>query len=632
MNLLSADKLGFAYGELELFRDLSFGLQQGEKVALVGRNGCGKSSLLRILAQVEQPNKGTFSFNQQTRVGFLDQNPDFGKAKTIDEAVFNPHSEVMKALSAYEHLMLQPEDTPSYHAEFQRLIGLLTELNAWDLEHKARKLLTLLGIGHLETPLNSLSGGQKKRVALARLMLDDPDFLILDEPTNHLDIDAVEYLEVLLSKPDKTVLFTTHDRYFLDQVANRILEIDHKQLFSYKGKYQYYLEKKAAQEQVLSAEAEKARNLLRREMEWLRRQPKARGTKSKARVDAVGDLQEKASYKTDSRQVELSFKAHYLGGKILELHNVKMSFGETPIMNGFSYIFKRKDRIGIVGRNGAGKTTLLNLITGLLSPEDGNIVRGESLQMGYFNQEGLVAKDNQRVIEVVKEIAEVFEMEDGSKITAAQFLQRFLFEPARQHDFVHNLSGGEKRRLQLLTVLAKKPNFLILDEPTNDLDLSTLNLLEAFLEGFPGIMLVVSHDRYFLDRLTDHLFIFSGEGHVRDFNGNYADYREWRENQELEKQKEARLLKQEAQLNKAKVSTATTTTKKKRSFKEQQEFELLEKEIAALEVEQKEIENKIGLGVSDHEQLAFLSNRLLELRELLEDKGLRWLELAEIEG
>ncbi len=632
MNLLSVDKLGFAYGELELFRDLTFGLQQGEKVALVGRNGCGKSSLLRILAQVEQANSGSFSFNQQTRVGFLDQNPDFGPAKTIDEAVFDPKSPVMKALSAYEHLVLHPEDTNAYHTELQQLIALLTELNAWDLEHKARKLLQLLGIANLETPLNSLSGGQKKRVALARLMLDDPDFLILDEPTNHLDIDAVEYLEVLLSKPDKTVLFTTHDRYFLDQVANRILEIDHKQLFSYKGKYQYYLEKKAAQEQVLTAEADKARNLLRREMEWLRRQPKARGTKSKARIDAVGDLQEKASYRTDSRQVELSFKAHYLGGKILELHNVKMAFGQQPIIDGFSYIFKRKDRIGIVGRNGAGKTTLLNLITGQLQPQDGNIVRGESLQMGYFNQEGLVAKDNQRVIEVVKEIAEVFEMEDGSKITAAQFLQRFLFEPARQHDFVHNLSGGEKRRLQLLTVLAKKPNFLILDEPTNDLDLNTLNLLEAFLEGFPGILVVVSHDRYFLDRLTDHLFVFSGEGHVRDFNGNYADYREWREAHELEKQKEERRVKQEAQAQKAEATVTTAAPKKKRSYKEQKEYETLENEIAQLEAEQRTIEQRMGEGISDHELLEQLANRFAEIKSLLEDKGLRWLELAEIES
>lgn len=461
-------------------------------------------------------------------------------------------------------------------------------------------------------------------------MLDDPDFLILDEPTNHLDIDAVEYLEVLLSKPDKTVLFTTHDRYFLDQVANRILEIDHRQLFSYKGKYQYYLEKKAAQEQVLTAEADKARNLLRREMEWLRRQPKARGTKSKARIDSVGDLQEKASYRTDSRQVELSFKAHYLGGKILELHNVKMAFGQQPIINGFSYIFKRKDRIGIVGRNGAGKTTLLNLITGQLQPQDGNIVRGESLQMGYFNQEGLIAKDNQRVIEVVKEIAEVFEMEDGSKITAAQFLQRFLFEPARQHDFVHNLSGGEKRRLQLLTVLAKKPNFLILDEPTNDLDLNTLNLLEAFLEGFPGILVVVSHDRYFLDRLTDHLFVFSGEGHVRDFNGNYADYREWREEHELEKQKEERRLKQEAQTKKQEA--IPTTSKKKRSYKEQKEYETLEAEIAQLEAEQKNIETQMSEGMADHVLLEQLVNRFTEIKGLLEDKGLRWLELAEIEG
>lgn len=314
----------------------------------------------------------------------------------------------------------------------------------------------------------------------------------------------------------------------------------------------------------------------------------------------------------------------------MELHNVKMAFGPQPIINGFSYIFKRKDRIGIVGRNGAGKTTLLNLITGQLQPQDGNIVRGESLQMGYFNQEGLVAKDNQRVIEVVKEIAEVFEMEDGSKITAAQFLQRFLFEPARQHDFVHNLSGGEKRRLQLLTVLAKKPNFLILDEPTNDLDLNTLNLLEAFLEGFPGILVVVSHDRYFLDRLTDHLFVFSGEGHVRDFNGNYADYREWREEHELEKQKEERRLKQEAQTKKQEA--AVTAPKKKRSYKEQKEYEALEAEIAQLEAEQKNIENRMSEGLADHAQLEQLVNRFTEIKTLLEDKGLRWLELAEIEG
>ncbi|MCU0352858.1 MAG: ATP-binding cassette domain-containing protein, partial [Cytophagales bacterium] len=522
MNYVSAESIGKAFSDRWLFRNISFGVSKGDKVALVGPNGIGKSTLLRILAGTMPPDEGKVSTRREITIGFLSQQPDFEPESSVLDTLFATQHPALAAIKAYEHALAHA-DQPDLLAE---AITRMDAAEAWEFETQVRQILGTLGIHDLDQKVGSMSGGQQKRVAMARVLIERPDLLILDEPTNHLDLEAIEWLEHHLSAQAVTLLLVSHDRYFLDAVSNVIVEIDNGQLYRYQGNYAYFLEKKAEREAMQAAETEKARNLLRKELEWMRRQPKARGTKAKYRIDAFYELKEKASQTKNNAQLELSVKTTRLGNKIVELHDVSKSFGDRPLVRDFTYVFKKQDRIGIVGKNGVGKTTFLNLLTGQLMPDSGTVDRGDTTQFGYYTQQELIYKPNQRVIELVQEIAEVVTLANGQTLTASQFLNLFLFPPAKQWDLVEKLSGGEKRRLQLLRVLIKNPNFLILDEPTNDLDLTTMNVLEDFLENFGGCLLIVSHDRYFMDRLVEHLFVFEGEGRIRDFPGNYTDYRE----------------------------------------------------------------------------------------------------------
>jgi ATP-binding cassette subfamily F protein uup len=529
MNFLSAENISKSFGERWLFKNLNFGLSQGQRVALVGVNGSGKTTLLNVLASKLPPDEGSVSVRKEVTIGFLGQNPEFDEELTVQQTIFSGQGEVLDVIREYEVAISHP-DTSS--EKMQHVMERMDELQAWDYEVKVKQILSKLGIQNLDQQIKHLSGGQRKRVAMARVLIEEPSMLILDEPTNHLDLDTIEWLEGLLSTQNTTLLMVTHDRYFLDKVANEIAELDDGQLYTYKGNYSYFVEKKASREEMAVAETEKARNLMRKELDWIRRQPKARGTKAKYRVDAFEELKEKAAKKRAAPQMELSVKTTRQGGKIIEVEKISKSFGDKKVVDSFSYVFKKKDRIGVVGPNGAGKSTFLNMLTGKLQPDSGTIDAGQTTVFGYYTQDELTFKDDQRVIDIVKEIAEVVEMANGEVITASQFLQHFQFPPAQQYTFVSKLSGGEKRRLQLLRVLIKNPNFLILDEPTNDLDIITLNILEDFLLNFGGCMLMVSHDRYFMDRLVDHLFVFEGEGKIRNFPGNYTDYREWLKEQE----------------------------------------------------------------------------------------------------
>ncbi|RDC63360.1 ABC-F family ATP-binding cassette domain-containing protein [Adhaeribacter pallidiroseus] len=627
MNYLSAENISKTFADRWLFRELNFGISKGQRLALVGVNGSGKTTLLNVLAGKLPPDSGSVSLRKEVKVGYLGQQPEFNENLTVQQTLFSGQNEVIETISQYEHILLQENANPD---ELQRLMERMEELNAWDYETKVKQILSKFGINDLEKEIRHLSGGQKKRVAMARVLIDEPDLLIMDEPTNHLDLDTIEWLENVLSSPQQTILMVTHDRYFLDKVANEIVELDQGKLFSYKGNYAYFIEKKAEREIQQDLEVEKARNLMRKELDWMRRQPKARGTKSKSRIDAFYDLKEKATSKVSQAQLELSVKTTRQGGKIIEVEKIAKAFGDKQIVHNFSYVFKKKDRIGIIGENGAGKTTFLNMLTGKLQPDSGEIDPGQTTVVGYYTQDELTFKDDQRVIDIVKEIAEVVEMANGEVITASQFLQHFMFPPAQQYTLVGKLSGGEKRRLQLLRVLIKNPNFLILDEPTNDLDIITLNILEDFLLQFGGCLLIVSHDRYFMDQLVEHLFVFEGEGKIRNFPGNYTDYREWLADQEKETGKPA---------SKPNASTPTPVTvvpdlvqnlKRKATYSEKREYEQLEKEIQALENEKESIVARLNSGVADHKKLAEDAARLKQIEQILEQKSERWLELADM--
>ncbi len=624
MNYLSAENISKNFSERWLFKNLNFGIGQGQRIVLVGVNGSGKTSLLNILAGHLAPDEGSVSVRKGITVGYLGQNPEFDEALTVNETIFSGQSEVLDAIRDYELCISHPDTTGE---KMQEVMDRMDELQAWDFEVRVKQILSQLGIQDLDVTVKSLSGGQRKRVAMARVLIEEPDLLILDEPTNHLDLPTIEWLENLLSTQNTTLLMVTHDRYFLDKVANEIAELDQGELYSYKGNYSYFLEKKAEREHAAVAETEKARNLMRKELEWIRRQPKARGTKAKYRVDAFEDLKEKAAKKTTGPQLELSVKTTRQGGKIIEVDHISKSFGSKKIVDDFSYVFKKKDRLGIVGPNGAGKSTFLNMLTGVLKPDSGIIDPGQTTVFGYYTQQELIYKDDQRVIDIVKEIAEVVEMANGEVITASQFLQHFQFPPAQQYTFVSKLSGGEKRRLQLLRVLIKNPNFLILDEPTNDLDIVTLNILEDFLLNFGGCLLIVSHDRYFMDRLVEHLFIFEGEGKIRNYPGNYTDYREW--------QKEQEKLEQEVKQTPVPAPVSKTTeqpvAKRKASYTEQKEFERLEQEIEELGNRKVEVIEIMNAGTTtDHAQISSLAKELNTIDEQLEEKEFRWLELSEM--
>jgi ATP-binding cassette subfamily F protein uup len=624
MNYLSAENIGRNVGERWIFKNLTFGILQGEKVALIGSNGSGKSTLLEVIAGKLQADEGVLSIRKDIRVGYLDQDPHFLAGKTVLETIFYADNAITKAIKNYEKALKEAEIDPQ-NSNLSQAIEQLDTLQAWDYEAKVKQILGKLGISDFDKLITQLSGGQQKRVALARVLIEEPDFLILDEPTNHLDLDTIEWLEGYLSTANITLLLVTHDRYFLDKVCNRLLELADNQIFKFTGNYQYYLEKKAERDAVEAATKKNYQNILRRELEWMRRQPKARGTKSQSRVDAFYDLKEKAAKRKDDDKLDISMKMERMGSKILDIQHVSKAFDAQKIISEFSYTFKKGDKIGIVGKNGMGKTTLLEIITEKLKPDMGRVISGETIKYGYYSQDGLNFEEEQRVIDAVREIADYIKMADGRELSVSNFLTLFLFPPEKQYTYIKKLSGGEKRRLQLLKILVQNPNFLILDEPTNDLDIATLNVLEDFLMNFQGCLLVVSHDRYFMDKLVEHLFVFEGEGKIRDFPGNYTDYRNFVSEQlsaQNEQSKNTKNLAVEAR-------SSSPEVKKKLSFKEQKEYENLEKEIGNLEEKKANLVEKLNSGQGNYEDLGTWAKEIEQLTETISDKELRWLELAE---
>ncbi|MES2267711.1 MAG: ABC-F family ATP-binding cassette domain-containing protein [Bacteroidota bacterium] len=615
---ISAENLGHSFHDNWLFKNLTIGINRGRRVALVGVNGAGKSTLLKILSGSLKPTEGKVAQARDLNVGYLEQDPFFKNAVTISDYIFHADNIQQQLIRRYEELL---ENDPENMKEMDKVMEEMSEIDAWEYEYQIKTILGRLDIHHLNQHISTLSGGQKKRLALAKLLIEDPEIYVLDEPTNHLDIDTIEWLEKLLTEGSKTILMVTHDRYFLDNVCNEILEIDRGKIIPYVGNYGYYLEKKAEREASDEATFQKNSNLLRKELEWMRRQPKARGTKSKSRIDAFYDLEAKTKDRSGKDNVELSVKVSRQGNKIMEMHHISKGFNGNTYIKDFSYTFKKGDRIGLAGKNGSGKSTLLNMITGGLVPDSGEIVKGETTVIGYFNQAGLSFKEDERVIDIVKNVAEFITMADGKLISASALLTLFLFPPAKQYGMVSKLSGGEKKRLHLMSILIKNPNFLILDEPTNDLDIDTLNVLEEFLTNFPGILIMVSHDRYLLDKLTDQLFIMEGEGKVLIYNGNYTSYRV-----ELEEAK---------QLNKkpssSPIQTQTESPKKaKLSFKEEKEFEGLEKEIADIEAKLKETTDALNITNIDPKELTKLTDKITYLNKQLDAKTARWIALGEL--
>ncbi|QRY58480.1 ABC-F family ATP-binding cassette domain-containing protein [Sphingobacterium siyangense] len=619
MSILATEQVSHSFHDRWLFKDLHFGLQKGERVALVGINGTGKSTLLAILAERILPTSGKVVKEKGIKIGFLEQDPDFTGLKSINDFIYSTDNDQQRLIREYEELLLE---TDIDQKKLEDLTEKISSLNAWEYEHNIKTILNRLNIMDFHQDIKSLSGGQRKRLALAKLLIDEPDIYILDEPTNHLDIETIEWLEKLLTTGSKTVLLVTHDRYFLDNICTEIRELDRGNLFTYKGNYSYFLEKKSERETIDAVMVEKSRNLLRRELEWMRRQPQARGTKSKSRIEAYYDLEEKSKAIKGNDSVQLSVKVSRQGSKILELEHVAKRYGAKEIIHDFSYTFKKGDRIGLAGKNGTGKSTFLNLITGEEKPDTGSIAVGETTVYGYYKQGGLEVNENDRVLDVVKNIADYIEMANGEVITASQLLTHFLFPPEKQFGFVNKLSGGEKKRLQLMRVLMKNPNFLILDEPSNDLDIDTLNVLEDFLDNYKGVLILVSHDRYLLDKLTDQLFIFEGKGIVQIYNGNYADFKlEQEEIQKLEKEKQKRITQEQ-------VKPIVKEEKKKLSYKEQLEYNKLEEEIEKLET-QVSLKTEELSQVTDHLKLSSLAEEIQSIQKQIDDKSERWLYLAD---
>jgi len=628
MNFISAENISKSYGEKLLFENLYFGIEEGEKIGLIAKNGTGKSTLLRILVGTDYVDAGSVSRRKNISIGFLDQQPQFNEEQSVVENIFQADTQTLRAIRQYESCLEEQTYFPS-ETNLQRLhdaTDTMDDLNAWDYETKVKQILTRLQISHLNQPLAQLSGGQRKRVALARVLVEQPDVLVLDEPTNHLDLDMIEWLEQYLTRSSVTLLMVTHDRYFLDGVCDEIVELENGKLFFYKGNYAYFLEKKSEREFIEAQTLDKTRNIFRRELEWMKKMPRARTTKSKSRIDAFYDLEKRASDKPQDLELQLDVRMARIGGKILELKKVYKSFGDVPILKGFDYTFKVGERIGIVGKNGVGKSTFLNIISGNEAADSGKINIGETTVFGYFSQQGLQVKTDKRVIDIVKDIAETIELSDRTKLTPSQFLQLFQFPPSMHFTNVSKLSGGEKRRLHLLIILAKSPNFLILDEPTNDLDLITLAILEEFLLNFKGCLLIVSHDRYFMDKLVDHLFVFQGDGNVKDFVGNYSEYRASIAEQEQEEKKEIKIATEKNIQN----NNSLPKKKTKLSFKDKFELEGLENDLAILEQEKDELNEKLYAGNSDHIKLHEWSERLTEVMKQLDEKSTRWLELSEI--
>ena len=617
---LQVENLTKSFGDLVLFNGISFGIAEGQRIGLIAKNGSGKTTLLNILAGKEGYDEGKITFRRDLRVGYLEQSPKYPEELTVLEACFYHGNSTVELIKEYERCM----ETPGNPGMDELLVRMEHE-KAWDYERRAKQILSQLKIRDFSQKIGHLSGGQLKRVALANILITEPDLLILDEPTNHLDLDMTEWLEEYLNRGSLSLLMVTHDRYFLDRVCSEIIEIDNRQLYSYKGNYSYYLEKRQERIEATNAEIARANNLYRTELEWMRRMPQARGHKAHYREEAFYELEKVAKQRTYDANVKLDVKASYIGSKIFESDHLCKHFGDLKILDDFSYIFARYEKMGIVGNNGTGKSTFIKILMGLEKPDSGTLDIGETVRFGYYSQEGLQFNEQMKVIDVITDIAEVIELGNGKRLTASQFLQHFLFTPETQHSYVYKLSGGERRRLYLCTVLMRNPNFLVLDEPTNDLDIVTLQVLEEYLQNFKGCVIVVSHDRYFMDKVVDHLLVFKGQGDIRDFPGNYSDYRDWKL-AKAEHEKEAAKPKEE------KTQRVRLNDKRRMTFKERKEFEQLEKEIAALEEEKKQIEEALCSGTLSVDELTEKSKRLPLLNDELDEKTMRWLELSEIEG
>ncbi|MDP4202458.1 MAG: ABC-F family ATP-binding cassette domain-containing protein [Bacteroidota bacterium] len=626
---LQVENLTKSFGDNLLFENISFGIADSQRVALIAKNGAGKTTLLSILAGDEDYESGTISFRRDLRVGYLRQDPSFASELSVLEACFSAHNEVTEAIKEYELLTrhLEANSASVDHEVYQHALARMDDLKAWDYETRIKQILGNLKITDFDQKIGHLSGGQLKRVALANVLIAEPDLLILDEPTNHLDLEMVEWLENFLKGTKMALLMVTHDRYFLDRVCSDILEIDQASMFQYKGNYSYYLEKRQDRIENFNAETERTKNLYRKELDWMRRQPQARATKARSRVEAFAEIERRAKQRREENSVSLEVKASYLGSKIFEAKYISKAYGDKVLVDNFYYNFSRYEKMGIVGKNGTGKSTFLKMLLGEVKPDSGSFDVGETVSFGYYSQDGLKFDDQMKVIDVVREFAEEIALGNGRKLSASQFLQLFLFPPEVQYNFVAKLSGGERRRLYLCTVLITNPNFLVLDEPTNDLDIATLNVLEEYLSGFKGCVIVVSHDRYFMDKVVDHLLAFEGDGKIKDYPGNYTDYREWKE---LQLAQEAEEKEKAPKPEKEKQQRPKADKPQKLSYKEQKEFEALEVEIETLESEKTQIENQLSTGSLDTDQIINFSNRISEIISLLDEKTMRWLELSEL--
>jgi ATPase components of ABC transporters with duplicated ATPase domains len=629
ISYLQVENLSKSFGDNLLFENISFGIADNQRMALIAKNGSGKTTLLNIIAGNEDYQGGTISFRRDLRIGYLDQNPDFPKELSVIDACLRSENDAVRTIAAYEHCMMSEN-----HDGLDEILAQMDLHKAWDYETRIKQILGKLKITNFEQLIGELSGGQLKRVALANVLIAEPDLLILDEPTNHLDLEMVEWLEDFLKRSAMALLMVTHDRYFLDRVCTDIMEIDHQALYQYSGNYSYYLEKRMERIQAFNAESERANNLFRKELDWMRRQPKARTHKSKSRTERFADIEARAKERRNNDSVQLDVKASYLGSKIFEAKYITKAYGDLKILDNFYYNFARYEKMGIIGKNGTGKSTFLKMLLGEVKPDSGSFDIGETVVFGYYSQDGLAFDEQMKVIDVVQDIAEEVDLGNGKKMSASQFLQHFLFTPETQRNYVYKLSGGERRRLHLCTVLMRNPNFLVLDEPTNDLDIVTLNVLEEYLQSFKGCVIVVSHDRYFMDKVVDHLLVFKGNAELKDFPGNYTDFREWNELQEEVERDEKKAEQKKASQNKPATADKKIETKapekKKLSFKEKQEFEALEKEIPQLETEKADIETQLASGTLSNDAIIAASQRHAEVNDLIDEKTMRWLELSEI--
>ena len=618
MNYLSVEHISKSYGERVLFQDICFGINEGQKIGFVAKNGTGKTSLLNILSGVDTPDKGAVVYRKNLNVAFLSQEPNLDLNLTIEQTILASENPILEVIQSYEKAILHPEQTENYQAAFDAMDA----NDAWDFETRYTQILFKLKLENLNKKVGDLSGGQKKRLALASALLTKPDLLVMDEPTNHLDLEMIEWLEALFAKENFTLFMVTHDRYFLERVCNEIVELDQGNLYSYKGNYSYYLEKRDARIQAETTETGKAKQLYKKELDWMRRQPKARTTKSKSRIDDFSEIKKKAHKRRSDHQVELELNMERLGTKVVEIHKISKTYDDNTLFRGFEYNFLRAERIGIIGKNGTGKSTFLNILTGATQPDTGKVVIGDTVKFGYYTQRGINIKEGQKVIDVIREFGDYIPLKKGRQISAQGLLERFLFDRKKQYDFVNKLSGGERKRLYLCTVLIQNPNFLILDEPTNDLDIVTLNVLESFLLDFPGCLIVVSHDCYFMDKIVDHLFVFQGGGEILDFPGNYSDYRTY-EDSKISEKRDTESPKTE------KKNWKTTTTNTKLGYQEQKEYNRLEKDIAKLERERESLQQKFSTENWDNEQINKQSIVLQGIIDRLSEKEMRWFELSE---